>query len=194
MDNLTRPTGTSAVLAGLSWCVAVVLHNTQPQGCVGESCAVRPMRESTALTEVLFLLAGAALAVSMGGLLLMVRRREAHVRIGWIARVACALAIILFSIAALMSAVHPDWNGMPLVVLPAVATLVLGLVLLVVLLWTTRLLPRVVIILLLVTVVLLPLANEQTSMILWTVPFGLAWAALGAFLLTGRQGNVAEKS
>lgn len=192
MDSLARMAGGSAVVAGLSWCAAAVIHNTQPQGCVGESCAVTPMREATPLTDMLFLLAGVTLAASLGGLLVMARRRGASARTAWTALAACALAMALFATAALMSVIHPDWNGMPFVVVPAVAALVVGLVLVVVLVLKARLLPKIIGVVVLASVALLPVANEQTSRVMWAVPFGLAWAVVGVLLLTARQDTSGE--
>ena len=123
MRRVLQLTGAGAVVAGVSWAVAAVLHSMQPEGCVGQGClSGGPMRGSTPTTDVVFVLAGIMLVV-------------------------------------------------------------LGLVVLAVVVWRSRVLPRGLVVAVLLTALLLPLANEQTRLVLLAVPFGLAWAAAGVWLL-----------
>lgn len=188
-------TGGCAVVAGLAWSAAAVLHSRQPEGCVGGVCEIAgQMRGATPATEVLFLLAGATLVLSLGGLLLLARRGGRLGRTGWAAGIACALGLGLFLAAAAVSTFgDPDWSGMPVLVGPGLGLLVVGLVLAAVIVWRARVLPRAVTVVVLLTALLLPLANEQTSRVLMAVPFGLAWAVVGgALLLRESRGAITE--
>ncbi|RIK14719.1 MAG: hypothetical protein DCC50_10375 [Acidobacteria bacterium] len=94
------------------------------------------------------------------------------------------LGIGLFAAAGSVSTFgDPDWDGMPLLVGPGIMLVVLGLVVLAVVVWRSRVLPRGLVVAVLLTALLLPLANEQTRLVLLAVPFGLAWAAAGVWLL-----------
>ncbi len=184
MRRVLQLTGAGAVVAGVSWAVAAVLHSMQPEGCVGQACLTGgPMRGSTPTTDVVFVLAGIMLAASVAGVLVLARRAGAG-RATWVAGVACALGIGLFLAAGSVSTFgDPDWDGMPLLVGPGIMLVVLGLVVLAVVVWRSRVLPRGLVVAVLLTALLLPLANEQTRLVLLAVPFGLAWAAAGAWLL-----------
>lgn len=184
MDRMSSVTAMSAVVAGVTWCVAALVHNQQPQGCVGQGCAGTVMRGSTGLTTVLLAVAGAALAVSLVGLLRLARRRVPGGRLARVAATAAGLGLLcLLAAGAILTFGDSNWSGMPWVVAPGVLLLVLGLLLAGVIVWRAGILPRAVTGAVLVTVLLLPFANEQTSLVLLAIPFGVAWATAGAVLL-----------
>ncbi|QDO87513.1 hypothetical protein FNH13_03485 [Ornithinimicrobium ciconiae] len=192
MSQLARVTAACAVVAGLSWTAAAVLHSLQPPGCVGEACAVSgPMRGSTPTTDVLLLIAGTMLAASLVGLALLARRRGGGGRVGFTGMVASGLGLALFLAAGAVSTIgDSDWSGMPFLVMPGLGLLVLGLLLVATSVWRGDVLPRGLSVVVVLSVLLLPLANEQTSQVLLAVPFGLAWAGLGVVLLRTRGATV----
>ncbi|MCK0113265.1 hypothetical protein MWU75_14040 [Ornithinimicrobium sp. F0845] len=174
----------SAVVSGVSWSAAAVSHNLQPQGCVAEGCASSVMRGSTALTGMLLAVAGLMLVVSVSGLLLMTRRASQRGPLVWTAVTSLGVGVACFLAAGVVSGfVDADWSGMPLLVAPGIVFLVLGLLMVATIVWRARVLPHQVSVAILVTALLLPLANEQTSLVLLAVPFGLAWAGTGVYLL-----------
>ena len=185
MGALARATGVSCVVAGTAWVAACLVHNLQPQGCIGEGCAGgAAMRSGTTLGAVLFLLAGAFLALSLAGLVLLARRRLGGSRVALAAAATSAVALVVLLAAAVMAGlVDPDWDGMPLLVGPGILLLTAGVILVAVTLWRARVVPRQLFLAVLAAVALLPFANEQTSLILLAIPFGLVLAAVGVHLL-----------
>jgi hypothetical protein len=185
MVALEKATGVVCIAAGTVWVAACLVHNLQPAGCIGEGCAGGgQMRSGSPLGLVLFLAAGALLAASLGGLLLLARRRLGHGRVGLVAGLTCVLALTTLLAATVVSTlVDGDWDGMPWLVGPGILLLALGTVMVAVTLWKARVVPRQLFGVVLATAVLLPFANEQTSLILLAVPFGLALAAVGVHLV-----------
>lgn len=185
MATVSRMTGVSAALAGLAWTAGCLVHSSLPPGCIGDTCAGgATMRGATPASTALVGLAGLLLAASVVGLLLLARRVMPVGRAGAAAVVAGALGLSLFLAAGMVSTFgDSDWAGMPALVLPAMALLVVGLALVAAVVWRARVLPRPLSVVVLATVLLLPFANEQTSLVLLAVPFGLAWAGVGAWVL-----------
>jgi hypothetical protein len=69
-------TGASSLTGGLAWVAACLVHNSQPQGCIGDACDLGGTeRGSTSLDATLMVVAGLLLAVSALGLLLLARGR-----------------------------------------------------------------------------------------------------------------------
>jgi hypothetical protein len=179
-------TGVCSTVGGVSWTVACFVHNSLPQGCIGDQCDDRAMRGSSPLATTLFGLAGVLLAVSGVGLLLLARRAARWGRLGSLAAIAAALGLLLLAGAFVMSTfVDNDWEGMPGLVIPGILLLAVGLVLVAAVVLRAHVVPAWLAVLLLGTALLLPFANEQTSRILLAVPFGVAWLTLGVTLLRG---------
>jgi hypothetical protein len=181
--------GTCAVVGGLAWAVACVVHASQPQGCVGSECAGTSMRESTATTAALVAVAGLMMVVSGVGLLLLVRRRGPLPRTARIGAGTAALGLALLASALTIQALFfdGDFPWMPGFVAPGVLALAVGLVLVGWAVMRSGVVPRWAGVSLVVGAALLVAANEQTSSILLAVPFGLAWVATGAVLLVQRS-------
>ena len=151
-----RLAGTCSVIGGASWTAACFVHNALPQGCVGDECVDRPLRGSTPVGLTL------VLAAAMSG----------------------GLGLVLLGAAGAVSmAIDSDWDGMPGLVVPGVLLLTVGLLLVAAAVVRAGVVPVWVSSLLVATALLLPFANEQTSRILLTVPFGLCWLGLGVELL-----------
>ena len=181
--TLSRVIGVCLSSAGLSWTAACLVHNSRPQGCVGDACLTGQMRGSTSAAEALFILAGALLAISVAGLLLLVRRVGGLDRVGRVGGLACAAGLSLFLAAGITIAfINSNWDGMPLLVIPGLALLVAGLLLVGWTVWRAKIIPPILSLVLIASVLLLPFANEQTSQLLLAVPFGLACTATGVFL------------
>jgi hypothetical protein len=176
-------TGVCSAIGGVSWVVACFVHNSLPQGCIGDQCNDTPMRGSSPVATTLFDVAGLMLAVSGLGLLVIAHQRRRLGRLGALAGTTAALGLLLLGAAAVMSTVDNDWNGMPGLVIPGVLLLAVGLALVAAVVLRARVVPTWVAALLLGTAVLLPFANEQTSRILLAVPFGVAWLTLGLTLV-----------
>lgn len=187
MTRLMRFTGICSGLGGLAWTMGCFVHNSLPQGCIGDACEgpqAVPMRGDSSATLALFLVAGVMLAISAVGMLLLGRRVGGLGPIGTAALLAGGLGWALLLVAGMASGfVDNDWNGMPALVVPGVVLLAVGAALLGWLALRANLLPRRVGLLLVGATLLLPLANEQTSRILFAVPFGVAWVVAGVVLL-----------
>ncbi|GAA1180745.1 hypothetical protein GCM10009584_23450 [Ornithinimicrobium humiphilum] len=184
MAALEKVTGAVCVVAGTAWAAACVVHNLQPQGCIGDGCAAgAPMRGGSPAGLALLALAGICLSAGIAGLVSLARRRLGPTRVALGAVLVSTTALLLLVAAAVMGLVSPDWSGMPLLVGPGVVLLVGGVALVAVNLWRARVVPRPLFVAVLATVALLLRANEQTSLILLAVPFGLALVAVGAHLV-----------
>jgi hypothetical protein len=184
-EGTRRLTGVVSALGGAAWVAACLVHNTLPQGCIGDQCDHATMRGSTPVATTLFVAAGLLLVASGLGLFIEARRRARLGRPGAAAVVTGALGLLLLAAATVVSTVDNDWAGMPGLVLPGIILLAVGLVLVAVVVLRARVVPVWVAALLLATAVLVPFANEQTSRILLAVPFGLAWLVLGLTLVRG---------
>jgi hypothetical protein len=193
MVELARLTGACSAVGGAALTAACLVHNSLPQGCIDAGCDSRVMRGSSPADLVLFAVAGLMLAVSGVGLLLLTRRkRGGRGAMAATAGIAGAAGLVLLLAAGVVSTfVDDDWEGMPGLVVPGVALLALGLVLVAVVVIRARVLPTPLSALLLATVVTLPFANEQTSRILLAVPFGLTWLGAGVLLLRSSEDGTA---
>jgi hypothetical protein len=177
-------TGICSVLGGAAWTAACFVHNSLPQGCIGDTCGGRPLRGSLPAGVALVAVAGIMLVVSCVGLLLLARRSRGLGRVGVAAGLVGAAGIALLAAAGVVSTVvDGSWAGMPALVVPGVLLLGVGLALTAWVVLRARILPVLLSLSLLVTALLLPFANEQTSRVLLAVPFGVAWLAAGALLL-----------
>lgn len=192
--QLMKVTGVCSAIGGASWVAACFVHNSLPQGCIGDECADSPMRGSTPVATTLFDVAGLMLAVSGIGLLVIAHRRRRLGRLGALAGTTGALGLLLLAAAAVMSTVDNDWNGMPGLVIPGIVLLAVGLVLVAAVVHRARVVPTWVATLMLGTAALLPFANEQTSRILLAVPFGVAWLTVAVTLLRDQAHRPSEAS
>ena len=187
MDDkrLTRMAGACAAIGGAAWTAATIIHASQPRGCVGDECDHLPMRDATTATSVLLALAAVMLVACGAGLLVLVRRHGRLGRTGVAGAGACGLGLALLAAATGIQALFYDGDFplMPAFVIPGVAALVVGLLLVA---WTVlraRVVPAWAGTALLVGAALMVGANEQTAAVLLAVPFGLAWFATGVMLL-----------
>ena len=181
--------GACAAIGGSAWTAATVIHASQPRGCVGDECVGLAMRDATPATSLLVAVAAVMMVASGAGLLQLVRRRG---RLGWTGAVgatACAVGIVLLALATALQEIFydGDFAWMPVFVGPGVIALAVGLALVG---WTirrSRVVPSWAGVCMLVGALLLLGANEQTAAVLLAAPFGLAWLATGAALLSGRS-------
>ena len=183
-------TGVCSAIGGIAWVAACFVHNSLPQGCIGDQCGGgNAMRGSSPVDTTLFVVAGLMLASSGMGLLVLAHRRAGSGRLGVLAGISAGLGLVLLAAAGVVSIVDNNWNGMPGLVIPGVLLLVLGLVLVAAVVLRAHVVPVWVAALLLGTALLLLFANEQTSRILLAVPFGIAWLTMGVVLLRTPAGQ-----
>lgn len=122
----------------------------------------------------------------MAGLTIMARQSGRLMKLANAGLIAAAAGFAILLIGSLIQAVFygGDLPWMPFLVIPGVLSVVLGFVLIGVFILRSGLLPRWLGIVLVVSSVLLPAANGETAAVLLAVPFGLAMAAVGFFLLS----------
>lgn len=183
--RMSSYTGACAVLGGVAWTIATVIHASQPRGCVGSECEVMPMRSATTATSLLVGLAGVMMVASGAGLLALVKRRDRLRWTGVLGAASCAFGVAALGSAAAVQALFYDGDFplMPVFVGPGVVALAGGVGLVA---WTvlrSRVLPAWSGVSLLVGAALLLGANEQTAAVLLALPFGAAWGVTGAALL-----------
>jgi hypothetical protein len=177
------------VLGGVLWIAGAVLTALKPEGCIGDACALpgRSMRQSGALEAALSL--AAVLLIAVGAVGVVLRARESG-RLGTAGRIGLVLglagaALLLTGGLAQALLFGGDFAYMPLVVLPGVAALVVGFLLLGVAVLRAGVVPRWAGVLLVVGALALLGFNDQNAQVLLAIPFGLAWIAIGTALWSG---------
>lgn len=183
--RIANTSGAFAVIGGAAWTAAALIHAAQPQGCIGDECDIRPMRDSTTATELLLALAGVTMIGSGAGLLALHKRQNGLAWPGRLGAALCALGVVSLALAVAVQELFfgGDFPWMPAFVVPGVIALAVGLAFVGWTVFRSRILPAWLRVALLSTALLLLGANEQTSRILLVIPFGLAWAAMGVMLL-----------
>ena len=199
MDDvrIARGSGGLALVGGLAWVAASVIHASQPRGCVGEECTTLSMREATTATSLLIAAAGLAMVVSGAGLLTLVRRQGELAVAGRLGAVVCGAGVVLLTVAVTLNGLFydGDFSWMPAFVVPGVAALAVGLVLVGWAVLRSGIVPTWLGVAILAGALLLLGTNEQTAAVLLAVPFGLAWAATGLLLLVRRpSGAVGDRA
>lgn len=174
--RLARAAGACALVAGAAWSVAVVVHASQPVGCVGDECLLRPEREPAPAMDWLVPLAGVGLVAFAAVLVALLARRG---ELGWTGKaglLACGAGVVALALLRLAPA---DERFRPL---PALAVVALGLALLAWAVVRSTVLPRWSGIALVVGVAFLVGVNEEDTRVLFALPFGVALLAAGAAL------------
>lgn len=182
------------MVGGALWIVSTVLHATRPVGCVAGECAVRPMRETSVVEGILALAALLLFVVTAVVVVVLVRRAG---RFGGTGRVGGVLGIVGIStlvVSGLVQALlyEGDFPLMPYFVIPGIAALVIGLLLLGASVLRSGVLPRWASIALLVGTASMFGFNEQTHAAWLGLPFGLAWMVVGFALWTSRLDTPAD--
>lgn len=186
IDRFPRWAGAAGILGGVLWVFATVVHALRPVGCVGEECARAAMRESGALDGVATLAALLLFAVTGAALVMLVRREG---RFGKLGRIGMRIAMVggaVLVTAGLVQALlfDGDFPLMPYFVIPGIAGLLIGVLLLAWSVLRSGVLPRWAAGSLLLGSLAMVGFNEQTHAAWLGIPFGLAWMAVGYALWT----------
>lgn len=185
---LIRWSGASAAAGGVFLIAFSVLVAARPEGCIGEGC----LNASTRSYGDLAPLVAAALvliAVGFAGLALRARATGGRAPLWkWGSLLATAgVAAIILGVAS--NAVSE--NLPPFFVVPGLIGLVGGFLLISGHIFRAKILPPWSGWLLLIGTFALAGANDQNAQILFTVPFGLAWIAIGLVLWRDRGQAIA---
>jgi hypothetical protein len=182
------------MLGGVLWTIGAVIHASKPRGCIAEECAFRPMRESGALDGILMLLSLLLFAAGVVGLVIRARSAGRFGMAGKMGVAIVAAGAALLVIAPLIQAIFfgGDFPHKPYFVIPGLLALVIGFVLLGVAILRARVLPRWSAALLIIGALAMLASNEQTAQVLLTIPFGVAWAAVGYVLSSGVGGPTGQ--
>ena len=182
---LTRLTGASAVAAGLLVALAAYLQSLEPVGCIGDGCEGQAMRDTPTSVTLVLGLGGALLVASVLGFGVLLRRRDGLGRLGLLGCGLLVAGAAVLAAGGVFSVLFPgpSENAMPGFVIPGFGATALGLFLVAVAVFRSRLLPSWSVVLVALGVVTMVLVNEQTSRVLFAIPFCLAWAVAGLFLV-----------
>jgi hypothetical protein len=182
--RFVRWAGAAGIVGGMLWVISTVIHALKPVGCVAEECARRPMRESSAVEGVLTLGAFLLFAVAAAALVVLVRRAQQFGKLGKAGTVLVLVGVSVLVLASLVQALvfDGDFLLMPYFVIPGIAALIIGFVLLAVTVLRSGVLPRWAAVSLLVGAVAMAGFNEQTTAAWLAIPSGLAWIAVGCAL------------
>jgi hypothetical protein len=183
--TVARVTGAAAVISGLAICAASYVESTLPIGCVGDQCNFRPERPASATANACDALALVMLVVAALGLGRLALRRGQLGRTGTTGVGLIAVGAVVAVIANVVQALFfdGDMTAMPAVFLPAVAAVVGGFALLMLVVVRTRLVPLWAGLVVGLTVLLIPFGNQENTTVLLDIPFGLSLALAGVLLL-----------
>lgn len=189
MDDrlVSRVAGAAAAVAGLAICAASYVESTLPVGCVGDECSYRPQRPGSSTANACYTLAFLMLVVAALGLGLLLLRRRLLGRTGTVAVVLVgAGAVVAVGVNVVQSfLLDGDLAAMPAIFLPAVAAIVAGLALLMVVVVRARLVPLWAGVLVGLTVLLVPFGDQENTTVLLDVPVGVALVLAGLLLARG---------
>jgi preprotein translocase subunit SecG len=186
--RLAQVAGAAALVGGVAWVVAIVVHALQPEGCVGDQCLVRPQREATSGTSWLMVLTAVALVAFLAVLLVLLARTG---ELGWTGVTGVAACLLGIATLAVMTLPALRDQTRPL---PGLVAVALGLALVG---WTvlrSNVVPTWTGIGLLAGVLLLGGVNEQSSRVLLALPFGIAWLVTGVVLVQRSHPGVGTRS
>jgi hypothetical protein len=179
-EGLVRGSAVASITGGLLLIAACVYRATLPRGCIDEECLTRPMRGDTSFGTLLATAASLLLVAAGVGLLVQLQRTQRLGRLGMVGLALAGLGVVSLVAGGVGTGIYgPDFWAMPAFVIPGIALIALGMVVLAVALLRSRYLPVWASVALLVGAALLILGNEQTAAVLFAVPFGLAWMLVG---------------
>ena len=184
-DVMVRASAVAAILGGCLVTAAAVLLALQPAGCVGADCAIRPMR--TTPPDIVAIGASATLLIAIGlaGLTRLATRTRPHLALARSVRIcgASGLTVLFAGLLSQAAFFNGDLFLMPVVVAVGGLLILASLTLLLVLLFRTQATPRWLTIAFGASSLLLIAMNEQTTAILFVVPFAVTMAALGIAMI-----------
>lgn len=169
--------GVSAVVGASAWSGAIALHAMQPMGCIGDECQVRSMRQATATTSWLVVLALVAILAFVAALVIALWRGSNLGRPGLTGLGACLVGMVGLTIAAaspLRDQVRPA---------PFLLLILVGLALIAWTVWRSELVPTWAAVGLLIGFLAFAGYTEQTNRVFFAAPFGVAWLAAGVALI-----------
>ncbi len=186
-SSIIRWGGLAAMVGGVLWIVATIIHASKPRGCIAEECAFRPMRETSVLDGILMLGSLLLFVAGAAGLVIFARSAGRFGRMGKTGAVIGAVGAALLVIAGVVQTLFfgGDFPLMPYFVIPGMLALIAGVLLFGVAILRAGVLPRWIAALIIVGALAMLGANEQTARVLLTIPFGVAWVAVGYVLWSG---------
>ncbi len=167
--------------------VSAVMIASMPRGCIGNECAFREMRD-VGIAGALLILALLLIMVGAAGLVIRARNAGRFGALGKTGAVLGAVGIALPVIGSLIQGIlfDGDYPLMPYFVIPGVLALVVGFALLGIAVLRARVLPRWAAVLLIIGSLAMLAFNDQNAQALMAIPFGIAWAAVGYVLWSGK--------
>ena len=184
--DTVRKGGLATALSGVFWISSALLTASKPQGCIGDECEFRTMRETGALDSALFLLA--LLLFAFGTAALVARLRNAD-RLGRLGRAGLILAAIGATLGATgMLLNFWDSSLVPAFIIPGLLAVIVGFLLLGVAALRSGTLPRWASFLLVVGAMAMLGFNDQNWQALMAIPFGIGWIAVGYALWSEKSG------
>lgn len=178
--RIVRWGAVAAMLGGALWVLWGILVAGTPEGCVGSECDL-PGASSRDYSGLVPLLAVAVILIAVG-VAAMVARARSSGRFGRLSRWglivgAVGAALLAISVTVQSLFFEGDFPLMPAFVIPGVLALAAGFLFFAV--GILRVVPRWAGALLVVGSLALIGANDQNERILFVVPFGVGWMAIG---------------
>ena len=180
--KLARWSGLAAMLGALLWIGVAGALAARPDGCIADECYLpgRSMRVWDDMAPIFV----TALLLTLVGLVGLVVRSWSADRFGRLGRTGLILGVagILTLLAAgLIQALFfgGDFPHMPLFVISGLLALMIGFLLAGIAILRAQVLPRWAAWPLVLGALLLLASNDQNARVLFWVPFGIAWLAVG---------------
>lgn len=179
--RFVRWCGAAAMLGGFLWALTAVMHSAEPETCIGLECKDVPLPAAIDIVDVMTQASVLLLLAGLAGLVVLVRQEGRLGKPGTVGAVLAMLGTGLLLVSGFSAAAFPDDDlpWIPFLVAPGLVAAVVGVILLGVAVLRSEVLPRRSGMLLIAGSLVLFASNERTAAALFSVPFGLAWIAVG---------------
>ena len=175
------------MFGGFLWSLTAILYSVHAESCLDLECPDSPLQVAINTVDSMAPVSVVLVLIGLAGLVILVRHEGRLGRMGAVGVLASLVGALLLAVGIGAAASPADaLRWLPLLVLPGVAATFGGFLLLGVAVLRSALLPRLSGSLLIAGSLALLASREDTAAALFSIPFGLAWIAVGHLMWTTR--------